>query len=303
MANGSEVFSERFVLSYEGPALAENRMAVRDLAPALLALGDLAHQAQRFAEPLAPQISLDVTAFEHGSFGAELAMVVRHVMDTMSSDPASAVANVFQITIGTFMLGKWLHRHPQATKSQLGRGQVRYSDPATGTTQVFNNSVVNFYEQNPGARSAARDVVKPLKQEGVDRLVVKQGDEVLAEVDKDDIEAFEVPEGEPLVDEEATFLLRVVAPSFVSGTKWRLNDGYRTFWAAIVDDGFWDRVNERRDLFGAGDTLRARVRYRQWEGESGSIRTEWEVVEVLEHRGGGGPIPGQLAFPDETNSE
>lgn len=51
MGRKGDMSREHFHLVYDGPALAENRMDVRTLAPALLAMGDLVERAITEGEP------------------------------------------------------------------------------------------------------------------------------------------------------------------------------------------------------------------------------------------------------------
>ncbi|MGH7641171.1 MAG: hypothetical protein ACREOL_09755, partial [Candidatus Dormibacteria bacterium] len=66
--------SPEFVLTFEGPALESHRMAVAELAPALLALGDLFHEANEVLNPGSPRVSLEIRAFDRGSFEIGLSL-------------------------------------------------------------------------------------------------------------------------------------------------------------------------------------------------------------------------------------
>src|SRR4051812_44184432 len=64
----------RFSVSYDGPALADGRMPVRDLAPALLALGDVFGEASQVLFPDQEPVALDIRATGEGSFAVYLAV-------------------------------------------------------------------------------------------------------------------------------------------------------------------------------------------------------------------------------------
>ena len=59
---------ETFTIAYDGPALQDGAMEVRDLAPALLALGQLLDAANATLNGDAAKIKLQVKATGTGSF-------------------------------------------------------------------------------------------------------------------------------------------------------------------------------------------------------------------------------------------
>jgi len=75
-------------------------------------------------------------------------------------------------------------------------------------------------------------------------------------------------------------VLQIVKADFSRG-KWRFKDGMVTFWAAVEDEGF----NERLDgglRVGVQDNLRCRLRDTQYEDSEGALHREIVVREVLE---------------------
>ena len=61
---GVKRMAETALHQLRGPALRDNRMEVRELAPALLALGDLVREANVVANPDQPPVSLQIRATE-----------------------------------------------------------------------------------------------------------------------------------------------------------------------------------------------------------------------------------------------
>jgi hypothetical protein len=139
----------------------------------------------------------------------------------------------------------------------------------------------------------AQEVVRPLKNPGIDELRIERPGARPLTVRDDETEAFDAPVPEDLLTEqEITMYVTVVSAVFTRGHKWRFTaGGMPPFWAAIEDESFWDRVEARRDLFGFGDVLHARMRMRQVRGPRGDIATDWTVVQVLDH------IRGSLTTP------
>lgn len=66
----------KFQIIYDGPALTDSLMDVRDLAPALLALGDAIEEANFALNRKKSSISLKVNAsFQSGCFGIEFDVI------------------------------------------------------------------------------------------------------------------------------------------------------------------------------------------------------------------------------------
>jgi hypothetical protein len=78
-----------FDLTYEGDAIAEGRMPIRDLAPALLALGEMFAEASELVEPSRPPASLNIEATGKDSFVVHLVLAGwDHIIDIFSSKDA-----------------------------------------------------------------------------------------------------------------------------------------------------------------------------------------------------------------------
>src|SRR5690606_39214724 len=90
-----------FRITYDGPALEMSEMDVRELAPALLAIGDLLTSATSVlcGEKIKPQVNVK-GSFKTGCFGIDFVLVtdfLAKVRDIFSSDNAAAVANATAI--------------------------------------------------------------------------------------------------------------------------------------------------------------------------------------------------------------
>jgi hypothetical protein len=264
-------------------------MPVRDLAPALLALGELFADASRTVYPEQEPVALDIKATEEGSFILHLILEAERawdqVEDLFGSDAASALVNIKELVIGAplglFALIRHLKgRRIKSRENGPDPGQIKLT-LTDGTTIEIPVEVLKLYD-NPSVRRKARDVVTPLGREGVERLDFDSEDLDTVSLDEADLSAFESPEVEDILGEnEVDLTLSIIAPTFREGYKWQFDAGQGRFWATIEDPDFLARVDSG-ERFAKGDRLRCRLLLVQLQVE-GKLTTQSTVVKVYEH--------------------
>lgn len=297
-----------FGIAYDGPALANGRMPVRELAPALIALGDLFALASDTLHPEWKPVALNVEATEQGSFFVRLILEGEDAwgqfVHMFSSADVSALANLKEVVIGSgvglFMLIKKL-------RGRTVTGREVMPDPGMIRLVLDNETTIEVpadvwtLYRSVEIRKNARQVVEPLEQRGIDVVKFTTGDDeddASLVIEKDDLPAYEIPEGrdEPLLDTENEMWVEIASVAFRSGNKWRVSAGDYTFWATMDDDRFLDRVDRGQEVFRKGDVLRCRMEVVQVRRVDG-LHTEYTVLEVLEHRG----RATQLAIDDDID--
>jgi len=285
-----------FGVKYDGPAVANHRMPIRDLAPALLALGDVFTEASLVLYPDRDPVALHVQATSEGSFMVDLVLQsvpqFNQVIDLLNSDEADALANLQSIVLGLAGAGGfgggliWLIKKirnrrivDEAETPDPGRVKLTLED---GTTFEASGEAVHLY-RSPRIRRSTRAVVEPLTRDGVERLEFKIDSETTLFVEDDEVAAFDVSEAEPvpLLDDVQTRIVSIASVSFTEGNKWRFTDGEAVFHAAIEDERFLARVDEG-EVFAKGDMLKCRMRIVQTKTEKG-LHSDYYVIEVLEH--------------------
>lgn len=98
----------RFAIAYDGPALRDGTMDVRDLAPALLAIGQLFDAANAIINRDAAQIKVEVRATSRGSFEIDFQLVqtlTRQLVGLLSGDEITAAIHLKELVVGTVILG------------------------------------------------------------------------------------------------------------------------------------------------------------------------------------------------------
>jgi len=286
-----------FDLTYDGDAIVEGRMPVRDLAPALLALGEIFAEASDLIAPERPPASLSIEATGKGSFVVHLIVGGwDHIIDIFSSKDADALVVLKESIVGacglfafTKAVGRRLISRADSTPDP-GKMVIKFEDGTSLEVPTATWELYGRYE----VRKKSSEVIKPLLKDGVDRLDFRVDREVTVSLGPADADAFEAPTAPligagPLGSETLQLVVSIVSVAFKDDNKWRLSDGSRTFFALIRDDAFLAGVASGREAFRAGDMLRCRLRIVQTSDGDG-LHSEYEVIEVLEHL----PRPQQL---------
>ena len=272
-----------FGIEYDGPLLANHQMDVRDLAPALLSLGNFFQSINRQLDPLAPDLQVNIRATEEGSFAVHLKLLYDNAVKVGESGPAvasdtlvglvTAVGSVIKVIRKTGRSGK-------PTESQSGPETILVWDDGTEFRIPTNHFLL---VRNSSVRQSLSDIVKPVRHNGIDLMRFVQDEEIIGEVDTEDYPAFastDPVEGETLTTSEREIYLKILVSAWQVGRKWRFSDGFRSFWAAIEDERF-NAALAQGDRFGANDTLRCRVIETQWR-DSKDLHSEIRIVEVID---------------------
>lgn len=283
-------------IAYDGPALRTGSMDVRELAPALLAVGDLLQQANRVLNSDRATLAVKVRSdFERGSFGLSFELVQAFAIAYMfvgvdalktAKEIAEYVGFVTGTEVSLFGLLKRLGgRRPKDTTT-LKDGNIEITIDGDNNRVVVSPAVYHL-ASDPNVRKAAHDVVRPLHSEGVDTFEVRDNKRVVESVTREDLPAFELPPPDGArdiddVDPERVLALEVIKPSFQEDLTWVFSDGSGgRIGALMLDRGFLQRVLNGLRTFAKGDVLKVRLRSRAYMTAEG-LRTEHAVVDVIE---------------------
>lgn len=284
-----------FQIIYDGPALHMHEMDIRDLAPALLAVSDIFEEANKILNADNTKVQVKVQgSFKTGSFGIDLSVIKVPISDILSlfnSDNANAAANLlgmigFSIP-GGGLIGflAWL-RNRQIKKIHEENDTTTVVEVIDGEKYTTHPKIIALFSSVRVRTSIQKVIVEPLSREGIESFTVKSGSEKVTvnKENKDDFKLTEVPD-ELLKDQEREVFLKLMTIAFAEGYKWKFSDGNVEFFATISDDVFVAKVQQNKDGFFKDDLLKVLLREKQWIANTG-IKSEYEVVKVIEHRSG-----------------
>lgn len=299
-----------FRVTYDGPALASHAMDVRELAPALLAAGDLLEAATRVlhGDRVKPQTNVRAS-FKTGSFGIDFALAtdwLLKVRDIFAGDTASAAANAIEILValglvtgagghGLVSVLKWL-RGRKLAKVETVAGKIRLT--VDSDTLEIEREVLALL-RDMGVREALDKLLSPLDCDGIDTFASGTDEVVTETIGAAERAWFRTPEiaDDLILDDTRKMAFSIVSLAFRDDNKWRLNDGSATIHATFSDLAFIARVDQNIERFAKGDLLICLVRVRQWQTASGA-RTDYDVTEVLEHRQAARKLPLPMTGAD-----
>jgi hypothetical protein len=153
---------------------------------------------------------------------------------------------------------------------------------------------------NLDIQSAVQSILKPLEKDGVDRFFTEKNGKVEREISKFELNHYRTPEvakrypaEEIILESTSKAAFKIVTASFEEGYKWRLTNGQDKITATIKDQSFISKIDSNEVSISKKDLLMVEMKTTQWQLQDGSIKTENEIIKVLEHT----KSPNQLAIP------
>ena len=286
-----------FAVAYEGPAFVEHTMEVRDLAPALLALGQAFDRANSLLNGDRASIGLSIRATRPGSFEVELFLqqVLEGAGDVLTGDLFTSAANLAEIVVGGPIIGMGLFtllKRLRGRKPNIGAQQpdgVVFE--AENIRLIVPTEVARLYIDKP-IRDQLEAFVRPLVKEGVERVVFRRDQTELESVQREEAEYFNAESENTNVTESVIprQRLQITSLVFKRQGKWRFSDGANTRWYAMEDVEFAKAIQQGK-RFGKDDILVCEVLMTQRLDATGKLSLEFSVMRVLQHIAPGEQIP------------
>lgn len=294
------------VVAYHGDAVADKTIDVRDLAPGLIALGEVFQRANQLSNGATASVSLRVRANSPGSFEVDLLMQLVFTTTTLFSGPLfTSAANLKELVtgdggvIGVFGLLKRLKgKKPTIVDTNQNAVTLDIHEEGRDVRLVVPLKVWEIAQDRQTQR-LMQVIIRPLLSPRMDKIEFREREqnkqlEVLERNDVATMLAIESGNESTNIIPIPRQSLTVVGAVFEPGLKWRLSDGNQRNAYTILDEEFVAKTQDGRERFGAGDTLVCSIRLVQTVSDDGHIATDYQVVRVLEHR----MLGVQISFPN-----
>lgn len=298
----TEMSKSHFTLKFNGPGIENGEIDVHDLAPALVAIGNLFQAANATINGGKAKASVKVRATSEGSFEVDLTLI-QTLIDTTKTFFDFAVTNkdgiaaanelaelVFKFSTalsvpagGLFFLLKWLRgRKPDKVEEKGGDVTLYIGD----NYFVTNKNTIRLAE-DIAVREQAKNLVSVLERDGIESISARQTNKPELRIERNDIPSFEIIEPEEVVeeiqDEERQMTLQIISLTFKEENKWRFTDGAEPFNAAIQDIDFLNKISINEISFAKNDYLICKVREHQVRTSKG-LKKERIITKVLDHK-------------------
>lgn len=297
-----------FQLAYDGEDVRGHTMDVQELAPALMALGNLIRDANTQINGDRSKVKVFVQSdFEHKCFLIHFEVVqtiLSHIGDILGDHNVKEAKDILEwlgllglfpggLAGGVIALLRWRKKKDALSNStvieEVQHGGLIRITSGDGSSITINQTVYDL-SNNPKIRSDLAGVFSPLKKPGIDAVKFSSNSREPSFVSygRDDADAIiaasEVIEPDKVLLEPQTIIanLRVHSPVFdPKAEKWRFKYGEEIIYADITGTTIASDAL-RRGSVAVNDRYKVRLEITEHETPQGQFRNTYKVVEVLE---------------------
>jgi len=285
-----------FNIAYDGPALQDSEMEVRQLAPALHAIGEVLDAANKVLNGDQVKLSVRVRgSFKSGCFGIDFALTQSLWKEavTLFSSPeviaAFTVVNLLGLSgkdavNGLISTIRWIANRKISKIVDIDDSKIKII--IDDEFKIVEEKVLKLLEDYSVRKALSGVIYEPLESEGIDKFATGSEKDGLVVVEKSDAIYFASPAIQDQLIHESVYetMLQLVSLSFHEDNKWRVSEGTNSFLCDITDADFNSKVQKNAISFAKDDLLRVNLRKRQWLTEKGTMRTDYIVEKVIEHK-------------------
>jgi len=287
-----------FTTAFRGPLVENGEIDVNDLAPTLLALGDLIQATNKFVNESNVEMAVKVRAVSKGSFEIDLSLIqtlleaTKDMFDFARDSERVSDANglldlLFKVGSGVvggagglFALKKFLGgKSPDKVETKGGDVHIYLN----GNVFIANEKVHELSE-NTTIQRRMKETVAALTKEGMESICFKGNGLEALEVTRSEVEYFDYEDDADIIkDKISTETLQIINLSFDETNKWRVTDGDASFSVTIEDKEFLERVALNEISFTKDSILECSVRELQTRiGKR--LKKERFILEVINFR-------------------
>ena len=249
------------LLRYQGPAVDDGTMNVYDAAANMVAFSNFVVAATHKLYGDDVQVTAEITAFKHASFGTDLLFQVVGAAAAalpLLPDIVSVATTVKDsIELYRFLKGeeptKVVHNHNHSVNVTNNSGNVI----------VVNTPALHLTLDRKAGEAAAQFIGEALSKPGVNQIEIASDGKALVQATKDEAQFYHPIGGEDTLTESVVRMgLVIESLSFKDGNKWKMWNGAESLGYAMEDEDFIGRVNNG-EAFRKGDILICDVRVKR----------------------------------------
>lgn len=305
MNRGDKMSKYALTIAYDGTALQNGIMDVKELAPALLAFGSLLEEANKELNGSDSKMQILVKSdFKTGSFHVDFEIVrtladqIGFLWNNARSHSVEEILNTIGLIatitglnpITLFGLFKLIKGRKIKKGTTIEDNNIRLEFEDNSKPVIVEKKIYQLFI-NLNILSAVQNVLKPLQKEGIERFFSQKDGKIESEITKSEVSYYCTPEisklgpgEEKIIESTSKAVFKIVTASFEEGYKWRLTNGQDRITATLKDQAFIDKIDNNEVSLSKEDLLIVKMRSTQWHSQDGNIKTENEILQVIEHK-------------------
>lgn len=269
------------LLRYQGPAVDDGTMNVYDAAANMVAFSNFVVAAAHKLYGEDVQVTADITAFKHASFGTDLMFqVMQATAATLPMLPnLISVATTVKESIELY---RFLKGEEPAKVQHIDDHSINVTNNS-GNIIVVNTPSLHLTLDKKAGEAAAQFIGAALSKPGVNQIEISSDGAQLVQATTDDALFYHpIGDEETLTESTSRMGLVIESLSFKDGHKWKMWNGSETLGYAMEDEDFIGRVNNG-EAFRKGDILTCDVRVTQTKSGT-ALKLQRVIVKVHDHK-------------------